>query len=216
MSRRLHDEDKQTVDYTGNHYIIHPSRTSSVSSLTQPPQAEPIKVIHPESLRNFESLAITDLDLWNKPFLGGYVDRKSKLKYHNAHSQHPFTPKLKRKQNNPSNRRLLCRQTQTVKTENAKQQTNHSQHTQMERSDLLLDTSKDVEIICNDHKPYINAKQNKLQKIECSVKIQCALRSFLAKKKLQTLKTQQIEQNEEQIFILQQKQISKNKKGDFS
>ena len=69
------DQDRQSVDYLGNNYIVHPSKTNSQSSLTQPPQSKPIKVIHPESFTHFETLKITDL--WNKPFLGGYIDKNT-------------------------------------------------------------------------------------------------------------------------------------------
>ena len=203
------NQDKESVDYRYNNYSIHASKSCSLASLTQPPQSKPIKVIHPNSLAKFDSLRISETFAWNKPFLGGYIDRTTDVKYHNAHSQHPFMPSYK-KQFRP---KLLCRQTQTVNVRNTKQQTTHTQRTQMDRSDLHMDHSNDIDQPLNADNAYIDAKEDKLLQIECCVKIQCALRSFLARNKLKQLQNDKNTQAQAQKSRLKQQQKTINQRN---
>ena len=156
------------------------------------------------------------VDLLHKPFVGGYIDKTTRRRYHNAGQQHPFRPRHKE--------RKLCRNTQTVKTANFRQQTHRECPTQMDRADLLLSHSadRDIDIPCKETRaePYVDSKQTKKSRIESALRIQCALRTHFSKKKRSSLKsTKTARQHETQTKLEkatkaqeQQRRIRQHKK----
>eukprot|EP01083_Nonionella_stella_P214855 773798_1 len=185
--------DKKSIAKCATH-SDHASSNRSIA--TQPPH---VTIVRPKLLN--ESIKI---DESKKPFIGGYIDKRTKRQYHNAQVQYPL--KLNHKKS-----KLFCRQTQTIKTKNFQQQTSHDCHTQMDRSDLLLDHSKDICIDDRkrifDPNDYVDAKQLKLIQIESAIKIQCAIRMHLAKNRLSEMKTAKHLKMQDKLEKLKQRQM---------
>ena len=218
-----HDSDKLDFIYSNNSTSSESRPLSSHSRILKSNQPKPVKIkrakprlksarpgdrpnphktggynpknIHPENIK---------IDLWNKPFVGGYIDKRTNLHYHDCGIQSPFKPKYKDRP------KSYHRNIQTTKTANFKQQTNHTIHTQMDRSDLLLDHSKDKTVSDSerifDENQYITSKQQKLKKIDSAITIQCALRSHFAKTKVNELKAERENKIKENIDTLQKEQ----------
>ena len=188
-------DDKSTADF------IYSSQANDVTTCSQPQQNHDIKIIQPKLFNDN-----IKIDLLHKPFVGGYINKRTNRVYHHCGIQYPFKPRHRDKKN-----KLFCRQTQTVKLANHRQQTGHNCHTQMDRKDLLLDHSKDKEIKEEqrilDTKQYIDAKQVQLTKIDCAITIQCALRSHFAKQKLNDLKSEKKKQIQHNLIKLKKEQI---------
>ena len=194
-----HDSDKQAIDFI---YATATPRAHKLLQSTQPPNVK-INKSKPKLINKDKNIKI---DLWNKPFVGGYLNKKTNRQYHHCGIQYPFIPKHKHKKTKSNHR-----DTQTVHTMNFKQQTNLTQHTQMDRSDLLLDHSKDKEIDDNkrifDSDEYITAKQQKIEKIDSAITIQCALRSHFAKNKVQQMKEVRDVKIKENLVQLKKQQV---------
>ncbi|KAL9646102.1 hypothetical protein ABK040_007980 [Willaertia magna] len=122
---------------------------------------------------------IITVDVFNenlpKPFIGGFRHRLSMKEYHHACMQ---TLSNKTKSKIERNHR----ETQTKKFKTRSQQTLREQGTQMERSDLTLDTANDRVIYASPN--YFSSEQYHKLKIEMAVKIQNFIRRKLARKKV--------------------------------
>ena len=172
-------------------------------------------------------------DRLHKPFVGGFKSRKTGRRYHHAGVQHPFKPRYKNKEN-----MSISRNTQTVHTSNAQQQTTRDTAQQMKRSDLLLDESNDksIKIGMTDEIPknrkhrnasnhsipsvqpqctYYDAKQLRLDQIDSAVTIQCAFRLHSARKHHHSLKSQKSHKLKEQRTKLkaEQKRLERLQNG---
>lgn len=117
-----------------------------------------------------------------KPFLGGYRNTKTEIEYHHASCQ--TNPKARPL--TPSEKTQKChRETQTVEQTSTSQQTNREQGTQMERSDLVQDTSSDRVIIPSGS--YFDSEQLRQLQEEKIIKIQAWIRGHFAQQEARKL-----------------------------
>uniref|UniRef100_A0A061RZE0 Iq and ubiquitin-like domain-containing n=1 Tax=Tetraselmis sp. GSL018 TaxID=582737 RepID=A0A061RZE0_9CHLO len=123
-------------------------------------------------------------ELQKKPYLGGFRHKKTGATYHHAFTQTPRKPKYSEAD------RKLSRETQTYDTKSLRVQTTREQGTQMRRPGVLLDESGDYILVPG---PYMTAEELLRIKDRKAVIIQCALRGWLARRRANELKRQNIE-----------------------
>lgn len=129
-------------------------------------------------------------DLQNtKPFLGGF-----RHKYYGTLYHHAGTQTARRKKQVGSVK--FNRETQTVTIVSRSQQTAREAGTQMERSDLLLDTSNDKVILS---RPYVTAAELDDLRDRKATEVQCFLRQCFAWRRVRRLRESQAEQLASQI-----------------
>eukprot|EP00455_Lapot_gusevi_P013097 TRINITY_DN16319_c0_g1_i6.p1 TRINITY_DN16319_c0_g1~~TRINITY_DN16319_c0_g1_i6.p1 ORF type:complete len:429 (-),score=77.10 TRINITY_DN16319_c0_g1_i6:59-1345(-) len=130
-------------------------------------------------------------DEMKKPYLGGFRHKLTGIVYHHASSQ---TISVKKP---PPSVIKFERQSQTYETTTRSQQTNREASTQMPKPGLFIDDSRDrfIEI-----RSYTNSDTLLQLKIQLVIKIQCAVRSFLARQRVNRLREEKYQQ---QLEILQ-------------
>ena len=135
----------------------------------------------------------------NKPFLGGYRDKRDGLVYH-----HAATNTERRRQFEDPDRRFT-RDTQTVIMSTHTAQSSREACTQMARNDLLLDDKNDKVMTPGT---YITSEQHAATVLEKTIMIQRNLRSYIARKKVNELRKKKAEHDK---FIEEQERLKVEK-----
>lgn len=124
-----------------------------------------------------------------KPFLGGFRHKYYGTIYHHSSTQ---TARKKKKVEVVK----FHRETQTIQIISRSQQTNREAGTQMERRDLLQDSSNDVVIMS---KPYFTADELEALRDEKAREVQCFLRQCFAWRRVRRLRESKAEKLEADI-----------------
>lgn len=122
-------------------------------------------------------LDYTQID--QKPYIGGYRNKRTEVVYHHAVTQTPRKPKYTEKD------RKYSRETQTVKQLTRSQQTQREQGTQMARPGVLLDDSEDRVMT---PRPYITADEVWAIKEKATRTIQRFTRGWFGRKRAAELR----------------------------
>lgn len=128
----------------------------------------------------------------NKPYIGGFRNKRTDVIYHHAFTQTPRKPKYTEKD------RKLSRETQTVKNLTRSQQTQREQGTQMARPGVLLDESEDRELT---PKPYVTADEVWAKKEAATRTIQRFVRGWFGRRRAAELRKQK---EEREAFLAEQ------------
>lgn len=109
----------------------------------------------------------------DKVYLGGFRNKKSNLVYHHAVTQTVITKKGK-----DTGKEKFHREAQTTVNITRGQQTKRECGTQMQRKDLMLDTSRDREM---QTQKYLDSTEHLFIKSSAVLSIQCYWRGYMAR-----------------------------------
>ena len=165
--------------------------------------------IEGEEDKEFNVTVVREGSANSKRFMGGYRNKESGVVYHNADAQ--TAPPEK---NNPKGVEKFHRDAQTVDVTNRSQQTNKEAATQMERKDLLLDTSKDRVVEPGEAVP---ADEVLAAREEQTINIQCFIRQCFAMRRVARLRVEREERQLEEAKSreVEEKQSAEDRKREI-
>ena len=137
-----------------------------------------------------------EIDLYNKPFIGGYNNKKTNIQYHHAYIQHP-KPKREELYNLDN---IYQRETQTVKTINIQQQTNKTISTETNTNNYIQNKKNDK--IIKPSGQYIDSIQWNIKRNKLATIIQNKFRAFLAKKEIQNIKIKRDKELKQKLYTI--------------
>jgi hypothetical protein len=184
-------------EHLATHNVHHESEISiemSIQYARPPPPAEyrlPDRIhVHcadPDGQR--ARVVVVDIERMpagdHKPYLGGFRHRQTGLTYHHA-AQQTVSTKPK-----PEPVLKFERQSQTQELTSCSMQTLREAGTQVARRGVWIDGAQDVERIA---RPYFTADQLHALRHRCATTIQCAVRCWIARRRVSALRQRRYEQ----------------------